>query len=98
MDDIGNATPGADDHVLPPPPLPATELGKYTVQNDPDRERDIAQYVEGQARDETVHHVELVKTEVISGEKHEVWDVTTDKDRYWVITELTNLYQQKLFP
>jgi len=32
------------------------------------------------------------------GDIYEVWDVTTDKNRWWVITNSTNLYSQKLFP
>jgi hypothetical protein len=32
------------------------------------------------------------------GDKYEIWDVTTDKDRWWVITNLTNLYSQRHFP
>ncbi len=59
---------------------------------------DIANYVHGQARDETVQHVEKVKQEVVLGEVYEIWDVTTDKDRWWVITNLTNLYSQRHFP
>lgn len=31
------------------------------------------------------------------GERYEVWDVTTDKDRWWVVTNFTNLYSQKHF-
>lgn len=32
------------------------------------------------------------------GDRFEIWDVTTDKNRWWVITNLTNLYSQKHFP
>ena len=32
------------------------------------------------------------------GTAYEVWDVTTDKDRWWVITHPTNLYSQRHFP
>jgi hypothetical protein len=32
------------------------------------------------------------------GDTYEIWDVTTDKDRWWVITNLTNLYSQRHFP
>jgi len=84
--------------VLPPPAMPPEELARYSVERDPHSESDIAQYVEGQARDETVKHVEKVKEEVIAGDKYEIWDVTTDKDRWWVITNLTNLYSQRNFP
>ena len=32
------------------------------------------------------------------GDPYEIWDVTTDKNRWWVITNMTNLYLQKYFP
>ena len=78
--------------------MPAEEVGRYSVERDPAAEQDITNYVHGQARDETVQHVERVKTEYVMGEPHEIWDVTTDKNRWWVITNLTNLYLQKHFP
>jgi hypothetical protein len=84
--------------VIPPGPLPAEALGRYSVERDPHREQDIAAYVESQAKDESVKHVERVKEEIVLGEKYEIWDVTTDKDRWWVITNLTNLYSQRHFP
>ncbi len=40
----------------------------------------------------------MVKTEYVMGTAYEIWDVTTDKDRWWVITNLTNLYSQQHFP
>jgi hypothetical protein len=79
-------------------PVPASELGRYSVDRDPHSELDISNYVHGQAQDETVQHVERVKREIVLGELYEIWDVTTDKDRWWVITNLTNLYSQKYFP
>ena len=95
----------SDDHkkpetecVMPPPAMPSEELARYSVERDPHSESDIARYVEGQARDETVKHVEKVKEEIVAGEKYVIWDVTTDKDRWWVITNLTNLYSQRHFP
>jgi hypothetical protein len=87
-----------DDCVSPPPPIPPDLLGRYSFERDPDSEQDIARYVELEADGETVQHVERVKSEFVFGIEHIVWDVTTDKDRYWVITELTNLYSQKHFP
>ena len=48
--------------------------------------------------DETVKHVERVKTEYILGKTYEIWDVATNKNRWWVITNPTNLYSQKQFP
>jgi len=86
------------DCVIPGHPVPARELSQYSVDNDPHAENDIANYVHGQARDETVQHVERIKQEVVLGDKYEIWDVITDKDRWWVITNMTNLYSQRHFP
>jgi hypothetical protein len=87
-----------DDCIVHTHPIPAGELSRYSVGGDPHSEADIANYVHGQARDETVQHVERVKQEVVLGEVYEIWDVTTDKDRWWVLTNLTNLYSQRHFP
>jgi hypothetical protein len=84
--------------IVPSHPVPALELGRYSVDSDPHSEQDIANYVEGQAPDETIQHVEKIKQEIVLGETYEIWDVTTDKDRWWVITNLTNLYSQRHFP
>lgn len=84
--------------VVPTRALPPEELDRYRVQRDPHREKDIANYVESQTRDESVTHVERVNEEVVLGERYEIWDVTTDKDRWWVITNLMNLYSQRVFP
>lgn len=79
-------------------PVPAGELSRYSVEGDPHAEQDIRNYVEGQAPDEVVQHVERVKREVVLGQAYDIWDVTTDKDRWWVLTNLTNLYSQRHFP
>ena len=84
--------------IVPSHPVPPEELARYSIERDPHSEQDIANYVEGQARDEIVQHVEKVKQDVVLGEIYEIWDVTTDKERWWVITNLTNLYSQKHFP
>lgn len=85
--------------TLPPDhPVPADELKRYSPERDPDAERNIADYVEIETGDEAVQHVERVKIEYVLGMPHEIWDVTTDKDRWWVITNLTNLYSQRHFP
>ena len=83
--------------VVPGPSIPPEELHKYLSESDPHSAQDIARYVEIEANDETVLHVEKVKTEVILGDVHEVWDVHTDKNRWWVITPFTNLYSQAHF-
>src|SRR5258708_3653423 len=60
----------------------------------------ITEYVESQAKkdDEKVLHLEKVKTESTLNGKLDAWDVYTDRSRYWVITNPTNLYAQELFP
>jgi len=40
----------------------------------------------------------MVAPERIFHQKHDVWDVHTDKHRWWVITTPTNLYLQRDFP
>lgn len=79
-------------------PIPPDEVARYSAIRDPYLEQDISLYVEGQARGETVQHVEKIKTEYIIGEAYEIWDVTTDQGRWWVLTNWTNLYSQKHFP
>lgn len=95
--DDDNSAP-EDGCVIPSHPVPAEELVQYSVERDPHSERDIADYVERQAPDESVQHVERIKQEVVLGDTYEIWDVTTDRDRWWVITNLTNLYSQRHFP
>ena len=87
-----------DECVVHTHPVPAGELSRYSVEGDPHLEMDIANYVHREAQDENVQHVERIKTEIICGEVYDIWDVTTDKDRWWVITNLTNLYSQRHFP
>jgi len=47
--------------VIPTHPVPPCELGRYSVDTDPHSKRDIANYVEIEAPDETVQHVEKIK-------------------------------------
>jgi hypothetical protein len=87
-----------DECVVHDHPVPPEELGRYSPNRDPHSEQDIARYVESQAPDEVVQHVEQVRRDVVLGDTYEVWDVTTDKDRWWVLTNMTNLYSQQHFP
>jgi hypothetical protein len=86
----------SDDCVIPPPPQKHI-LSSYTLSNLANK-RDISDYVEWQARGEKVQHAEKVKTEHVFDRSYDCWDVHTDKDRYWVVTNPTNLYSQGLFP
>src|SRR3954447_18951239 len=87
-----------DECVVHDHPVPPELLARYSPDRDPDSEQDIARYVEIEADDETVQHVELIKTEYVLGDAYEVWDVTTDKGQWWVVSNPTNLYSQKHFP
>lgn len=97
-DDDENRIGEVNECVVHNHPIPTDELDKYSTISDPYLEQDISLYVEGQARGETVQHVEKIKTEYIMGEAYEIWDVTTDQGRWWVLTNLMNLYSQKHFP
>lgn len=90
--------PTDNDCVVHDHPVPPEEIGRYSAERDPDAEQDIARYVHLEASDEKVQHVERTKTEYVLGDPYEIWDVTTDKGRWWVITNPTNLYSQKHFP
>jgi hypothetical protein len=81
-----------------PPEIPDTALPNLMFKRDRLAEKAIREYVEWQAPDTKVTHAERVTTEFVMGRKLEGWDVRTDKERWWVITQPTNLYPQKLFP
>lgn len=83
------------DCVIPPPP--ATHILSSFVLSNPRSRKAIKDYVNIQAR-EKVLHAENVKTEHAVGRDYDVWDVHTNQDRYWVITNPTNLYSQYYFP
>jgi hypothetical protein len=88
----------ADDCVVPPA-LPKGDLHKLMFRYSEQEATEIAGYVEWQARgEETVLHAEKVASERVMGHDHDVWDVHTDKARWWVITNPMNLYSQELMP
>jgi hypothetical protein len=78
--------------------LPPEVMQHYVLDRDSDEEQQIINYMNGQAPDEIVKMVERIKTEYVLSEKYEIWDVTTDQDSWWVITNLTNLYPKKYMP
>ncbi|HJS87395.1 MAG TPA: hypothetical protein VJ779_18230 [Acetobacteraceae bacterium] len=96
-DVLHNPTESEESCIIHDHPVPPEEIARYSPVRDPDAEQDIASYVEGEAS-ESVKHVEKIKTEYVLGDPYEIWDVTTDQGRWWVITNLTNLYSQKHFP
>ncbi|MBZ5616921.1 MAG: hypothetical protein LAO23_23220 [Acidobacteriia bacterium] len=68
--------------------LPATEEEIQHVTN----------YVKSEAPDLTVQFVQKVYSENVLNVMHDVWDVHTNVDRWWVITAPMNLYSQDQFP
>src|ERR1700738_4651144 len=58
----------------------------------------VTEYMKSQAPDLTVEFVQKVYSENVLNVRHDVWDVHTNVDRWWVITETTNLYAQEQFP
>jgi hypothetical protein len=84
---------------LIPPALPQAELHKLLFKQSDKETQEIKEYVEWQSRgEETVLHAEKVASERVFGRDYDVWDVHTDKERWWVITSPTNLYSQALMP
>jgi len=79
-------------------PVPPEEVARYSPIRDLDSEQDIARYVAIEASDETVLNAEKIRTDHIGGDRYDIWDVATDKGKWWVITNLTNLYSQSHFP
>jgi hypothetical protein len=96
--DPAHASNEVDDNCVIPTPISAAVGGSFLPGNVPHAEKEIRRYVEVESGGQNVEYVELVKTEFVFGQRHDIWDVHTSEDRYWVITNLTNLYSQKHFP
>lgn len=58
----------------------------------------VIAYMASQASGEEVTFLQKMYSESVLGHVHDVWDVHTDKDRWWVVTNPTNLYSQTQFP
>lgn len=59
---------------------------------------EVREYFEWQAPDLEVIFMQKVYSEAVLHTRHDVWDIHTNKDRWWVITGGTNLYSQDQFP
>jgi hypothetical protein len=81
-----------------PSAIPAEALASFVLDKGGNEADRIRSYIEWQAPDETVKHLEKVASESIFGQPMDAWDVRTNKNRWWVITNPTNLYSQRLFP
>lgn len=90
--------PNPDDCTIPPPVEPEV-LERYLLKKSPfDGSDEIRIYVEWQSPEEEVTYLERILSKRILGNDHEIWDVHTTGERYWVITNPTNLYSHRLFP
>jgi predicted RNA-binding Zn-ribbon protein involved in translation (DUF1610 family) len=58
----------------------------------------VTEYMLSEAPDLNVEFVQKVYSENVLHVWHDVWDVHTNVDRWWVITEPMNLYAQEQFP
>jgi hypothetical protein len=58
----------------------------------------VMEYMSAEALDETVQFAQKVYSEQVRTVRHDIWDVHTDRRRWWVITNPTNLYLQEQFP
>ena len=59
---------------------------------------EVREYFEWQAPDLEVTFMQKVYSEAVLNTRHDVWDIHTNKNRWWVITGGTNLYSQEQFP
>jgi hypothetical protein len=59
-------------------------------------ESEVREYVETTA-DEEVIHLEMAASELVGPARHEIWDVHTGSNRWWVVTNPANLYDQADF-
>src|SRR3546814_13390396 len=60
------------------------------------REHELEETGNTELVEEFVQHAEQIKTERVMGTDYSVWDVHTNLNRWWVITNPTNLYSQVL--
>ncbi|MFF0790864.1 hypothetical protein [Streptomyces spiralis] len=56
----------------------------------------IRAYVEDQAQEKVVH-LEKAASELVGPVRHDIWDVHCEDSRWWVVTNSTNLYDQRDF-
>ena len=84
------------EHTIPTA-LPDHLLSEFTLGSPEHEERLIRDSVQSQTPDMVVH-LEKLKTEQLRTRTLQAWDVRTNRDHYWVITNPTNLYSHEHFP
>lgn len=79
--------------------LAARQEADHTMLKATKQERErILGYMSAQDPDETVELAQKVYSEQLHTVRHDIWDVHTDRRRWWVITNPMNLYSQEQFP
>src|SRR5579862_4997674 len=63
-----------------------------------DERQHVETYFKSQAPDLAITFLQKVYQEAVLSHVHAIWDIHTNKDRWWVITNPTNLYAQDQFP
>lgn len=58
----------------------------------------VIDYMARLAPDDALTLIQKMHSEQLHGTRHDIWDVHTATDRWWVITNPTNLYRQDQFP
>jgi hypothetical protein len=80
-------------------PTRLNRKGAVTVLPATQQETDaVREYFEWQAPNLEITFMQKVYSESVVSTRHDVWDIHTKKDRWWVITNPTNLYSQEQFP
>ncbi len=83
---------------LIPGRVPDSVLNTFVLNRSESDAAAIREYVRRQSPQEKITHLEKVATEHLFDRKVEAWDVHTIGERYWVMSNPTNLYAQNLFP
>lgn len=64
---------------------------------DPDERERIREYFDSQSHGDPAVHLEKASSENVGGTVYDIWDVSTETSRWWVVTNPTNLYPQEDF-
>jgi hypothetical protein len=64
--------------------------------NERDRQA-VREYFESQSHGDPVLHVEKAASERVGSMAYDIWDLTAESGRWWIVTNPTNLYRQEDF-
>lgn len=64
----------------------------------PEEKTGVEDYFLSQSPDAIITFVQKVYSESVIGHAHDVWDLHANDERWWIITDPTNLYSQEQFP